>query len=234
MENIHINSMTNIYSKLISQKSTDQNSSDRSFANVLAAQAKKQSVNTKGKITTISPVDTQDLTLDQYKQYIHSELSSMKLHPTQSKYSYSIFISDEAFQAMKEDPEYESFILQTVKATLNFRDPWQSEAYIIMQFGTTKEATKVTSLSAPNKALQQKNEESFWELRAQKKKKQQELSEKICDKKRLQYKIREQAVLEKRALRQMQLNGIYGQEPQMPHIVIPTDAALFLESLGGK
>ena len=235
MNKIHVNALSSTYNKFISNYELGKtNAQGSSFASVFANHIKNSANNTSGKVNTVDPISSKDLSMEEYKAYIYSEISSMQFNSTQSQYSYTICISDEAFDAMKNDPEYERFVMQTIKSSFSYYDPWHSETYIIMQFGKTKEDAKITCMSAPNKAFEQKSEESFWERRAERKKKMKELQERIAAQKHLQYKLREQAVMERRAIREMELKGIYGVEPQLPFIALPIEATLFLSMLGGN
>ena len=49
--------------------------------------------------------------MDEYKQYIHEKISQIPMHPTRMSENISIHISEAGFEAMKNDPEYEAWVL---------------------------------------------------------------------------------------------------------------------------
>ena len=84
-----------------------------------------------------------EMTLDQYKKYIQDIISRMPVHPSQSGRTWLFDISDEGYEAMKNDPEYEKYILDTIRDTLSSFDSSRSKGMSVYHFGATKEEQRV-------------------------------------------------------------------------------------------
>ena len=84
---------------------------------------------------------TADMTLEEYKQYIYDKITRMPVNPTQIQDAVSIMISDKGFEAMKADPEYEKWVLDTIRHDLAAYYPWGTvgeSTYRSHYFGATK------------------------------------------------------------------------------------------------
>lgn len=92
---------------------------------------------------TLSDERKKEMTLDQYKKYIQDIISRMSVHPTQSGRTWLFDISDEGYEAMKNDPEYEKYILDTIRSTLSSFDSSRSKGMSVYHFGATKEEQRV-------------------------------------------------------------------------------------------
>lgn len=178
-------------------------------------------------VVEIGNIATEELSLAQYKQYIHELISQLPLHPSQEKWTYCISISDEGFMAMKNDPEYEKQVLDQIKASFSFYDPWKSTAFVVLQFDTPDKPPRSTIMSSASEEYKNKAKESFWERRAKRHKQMLELTERIQENKRLQYRYMEEIALEKSRIRRLNTQGIYDVLPQdtlktIPFQIIPT------------
>lgn len=129
-----------------------------------------------------------ELTLEEYKQYIHDKISQIPVSPSQMNFSFSVHISDEGFEAMKADPEYEKWVLDTLKQSFGFDNPWAGicgGSYVVHQFGASKEEYSGQSWNAGfqngkgESLFQQKAEDSFWERRMRRSKELQEQLEEL-------------------------------------------------------
>lgn len=124
----------------VTQKTTD--SGDKSFAEI----AVTKTIET-AKTTSAKSVSTAGMTMDEYKSYVHQRIDYMvqNRHPSQALSSYAINISEEAFEAMKNDPEYEDWVFnEALKKNLDFNDPWTAltgGSYHILNIGPTKETS---------------------------------------------------------------------------------------------
>ena len=78
----------------------------------------KQNVTVK-ECATAKAISTQDMTMEEYKQYIHDKISQIPINPTQSGYHWNIEITDEGFEAMKNDPEYETYVLDCIRTNFS-------------------------------------------------------------------------------------------------------------------
>ena len=90
--------------------------------------------------------------------------------------SISIQISDAGFEAMKNDPEYEAWVLDELRQNFLFQNPWVSVCggtCSIHSFGATKEEYRGSSWNAGYMGGQgaalfdAKAGKSFWEQRAE-------------------------------------------------------------------
>lgn len=116
-----------------------------------------------------------DMTLAEYKQYIYQRISRIPMHPSQTMRSVAVFISDACFEAMQKDPQYEKWVLDTLRKDFACYDPWFSmdgESFTIHRFGATREQYRVdtwhtgTHKGRGRAAYEKEAEESFWEKRA--------------------------------------------------------------------
>ena len=97
-----------------------------------------------GGVKTINPAE---MTMEEYKDYVHHKIDYMvkNRHPSQALSSYAINISEDGFEAMKNDPEYENWVFnEALKKNLDFHDPWTAitgGSYHILNIGPTKETS---------------------------------------------------------------------------------------------
>ena len=117
---------------------------------------------------------TQGMSMDEYKQYIYDRISRLTVHASNMQDITTVDISDAGFDAMKNDPEYEKWVLDTLKTNFMYSDPWSGiygGKYNVFKFGATREECSMDSWRMGDgkdsfKPLGDK-EESFWERRAQ-------------------------------------------------------------------
>lgn len=135
-----------------------------------------QSVSETGNVGIVS---TKDMTMEEYKQYIHDKISQIPMHPTRMQESISINISESGFEAMKNDPEYEAWVLNDLRIGWAQPDRWSGVcggAYSTIYYGATKEECHAEMWSAgfqngSGKSLfDSKAKDSFWERRVEQKK----------------------------------------------------------------
>lgn len=143
------------------------------------------------------------MTLEEYKQYIHMKISQIPMHPSQVLRSVSIHISDEGFQAMQEDPEYEKWVLDTLKQDFGFYDPWASVcggSFTIHRFGATREEYRSDSCymgfqGGKRSSIMDNGEKSFWEKRVKRHKKYLKLQQEVYEQKLIMKRVfREEAI----------------------------------------
>lgn len=115
-----------------------------------------------------------DMSLDEYKQYIYDEISKLTFSDSQRNSSFSVNITDEGFEAMKNDPAYEKWVLDTLRYDFNYNDPWGSLSkgrYVTHNFGAVKEEYISRSFSKGLFTDSRKAEKSFWKRREERRKK---------------------------------------------------------------
>lgn len=132
--------------------------------------------------------------LEGYKRAIRAKISQLPMSASSQMQSISIQITDAGFQAMKDDPEYEAWVLDTLARDLRFENPWTSVCgggYVIHHFGAAKEEYRGKSwypgyMGSQGGALfDEKSEDSFWEQRIERHKKYMELQQEAAARRRL-------------------------------------------------
>ena len=98
---------------------------------------------------------TADMTMDEYKQYIYDKIIGMPVDYSQIQDAVSITISEEGFKAMKADPEYEKWVLDTIRRDLSACYPWGTmgeSTYRSHYFGATKKEYRGYCYAKDNRA----------------------------------------------------------------------------------
>ncbi len=157
-------------------------------------------------------VSVKDMTMEEYKQYIYDKISEIPLHPTQRLGMISVQISDEGFEAMKNDPEYERWVLNDLRIGFAQSNPWAAVCggtFSVIRYGATKEDCSAEMWSAGfnngrgAEKYEEETTEDFWELRI---KRQQKLDD-IYEDKLLKRKAFEKAVLKEKMQEEMITSG---------------------------
>ena len=82
------------------------------------------------------------MSLEDYKQYIWKKISDLPMSASSQMQYISIQITDKGFEAMKNDPEYEAWVLDRLAQDFRFQNPWTAMCgggYVVHHFGATKE-----------------------------------------------------------------------------------------------
>ncbi len=128
-----------------------------------------------------------DMSMEEYKQYIHDRISRIPMDASHMQDTISITITDEGFAAMKNDPEYEEWVLQDLRNGWAQVNPWAKfcgGVYSTIHYGATKEECHAEMWHAGfrhgnGKSLfEEKPKESFWERRMKRHEEIQEQTEK--------------------------------------------------------
>lgn len=88
------------------------------------------------------PSSVGQMTMDEYKQYISLLIQQIPVNPSNRRDIVSIRISDEGYMVMKNDPEYEKWVLDSIRENLASYDPLGSRyggKYVTLYFGASKE-----------------------------------------------------------------------------------------------
>lgn len=180
------------------------------FADSLVRAERDDSLKTSANAS--EAISTKDMTFDEYRQYIYDRISEIPLHPTQRLGMISVQISDEGFEAMKKDPEYEQWVLNDLKEGFSKPNPWAAVCggtCSVIRYGASKEDCYAEMWSAGfgggrgEEKYEEETKEDFWELRINRQKKLDE----IYEKKLLKHKAYEQAVLEEKLQKEMITSG---------------------------
>lgn len=132
--------------------------------------------------------------LTEYKRYLYDKISSLPVHPFHMQDSVAVHISEEGLAAMKNDPEYEKWVLDRLWTEFQSYDPWGARnggKYVVFYFGATKEECRVESWR-PNdrdeereRLFCKKAKDSFWERRRKRRKALLAMYEELAEKKAL-------------------------------------------------
>ena len=196
------------------------------------------------KVTDKSQVSSEDMTLEEYKEYFNEKMNSLYTHPSQRNRNDIIDITDAAYKRMQTDPEYEKKILDALakNKAVNFGNYIPQISYMHIDdtyekcYGYTQgmkendgysgsSSAKGTDAGRQKKARQKELLEEYLEKRAQMKEFQQEaLEEKIAKQEMLNKKI---AKMELERSRQTQS---WNSERQMAKASNAYDANIMMEA----
>ena len=111
---INVNYMTRAYNQYQQKNAAkDQEKEDTRFAD--SVREKSEASGSIVGNSKIGSVSAKDMTMVEYKQYIYNKISQIPMHPTRAGESISVTISEAGFEAMKNDPEYEAWVLNLAR-----------------------------------------------------------------------------------------------------------------------
>ena len=140
---------------------TGTGTSARAFAQVIL----KQGTGDAGNQDALTP---REMTMEQYKQYIAQKIKQIPVHPSRRNDCISVTISEEGYRAMKNDPEYEAWVLDNLRAIWsqpNFSFSGSTRTYIDIYIGATKEECKSSSWTVPTRSASDRARERREEYR---------------------------------------------------------------------
>ncbi|MBQ8665589.1 MAG: hypothetical protein IJ526_01840 [Lachnospiraceae bacterium] len=111
----------------------------------------KREIENGHKLTAINPPakSRYDMTMDEYKSYISSVIDKIPEDPSRATTESSIHISDEAWETMKDDPDFEAYVLGGIEDIYTFHNPWMSPPNVkrweVLEFGVPMENFKGSS-----------------------------------------------------------------------------------------
>lgn len=172
---------------------------------------------TRGIERTNLVTNVKDMTLEEYKNYIHETISSFPVCSDKMGDYFSINISDDGFKAMQNDPEYEKWVLDDLKSAFATPMPGWARAiggtkYQVVNYGATKEECHSTSWwtgyqnGTGDKVWEAQSNGSFWAKRGEQKKIQDRIDKKAAEKKELEEKWLQEAAEKRQAYTDF-LNG---------------------------
>ena len=204
---INVNYMTRAYNQYQQKIVTkDQEKEDTRFADSVK-EKREGSGSIVGNLKTGS-VSAKDMTMEEYKQYIYNKISKIPMHPTRAGESISVTISEAGFEAMKNDPEYEAWVLNDLQVGWSQPDKWSGicgGAFSTIYYGASKEECHAEMWSDGynngngGKIFNDKSKNSFWERRIENKKRIENQVKKQQEKKRIQKKQAERTAYEEYA-----------------------------------
>lgn len=143
------------------------------------AEAFRQKIDQASNVDRTTGKTVSEMTREEYKRYIYDRIAALPVDPSQQMSSVSVHISEAGFEAMQKDPEYEKWVLDTLRANFAFHDPWAAVcggSFSVHRFGATKEEYQgqgwyMGFQGGKGSALfDEEAEEGFWERRARRNK----------------------------------------------------------------
>ena len=176
---------------------------------------------------------TQEMSLEEYKEFITEKILQTSRHISRFKDDVTVVLTDKTFAAMKNNPEYESWVLNRLDEELNFPDylcfyPGNNGRNETFQFGETKEDYRGTSFAKHSKTFQP-TEKSYWELRLERLKKRLEAEQEFLQEKE-RLLLEGEQLAQRRAVQNSAIGLDDEVKPQLPVTGIP--AQLLLDLLG--
>lgn len=168
---------------------------NRDFLRMTAQYCASQ--NSAASATAVS--ERADMSMEAYRQMIREKIAQMPLSDTRQMESISVQISDAAFERMKNDPDYEAWVLNDLQTAFAQTNPWVpvcGGGYSVFYIGETKEECHAEGWYAGYKGGQGENlfaekaEKGFWEKRMENHQKMMEIQEKAAAKRRMMMKLR--------------------------------------------
>ena len=121
---INVNYMTRTYSNFLKNNEAKGNASKSpSFCDRVAE--KSTTATETGKAGTVS---AKDMTMDEYKQYIHEKISQIPMHPTRMSENISIHISEAGFEASVQEEANAKAAMEKSDAHRRLMSQWAKEA----------------------------------------------------------------------------------------------------------
>lgn len=174
---INVNYMTRAYNQYQQKNAAkDQEKEDTRFAD--SVREKSEASGSIVGNSKIGSVSAKDMMMVEYKQYIYNKISQIPMHPTRAGESISVTISEAGFEAMKNDPEYEAWVLNDLQVGWSQPDKWSGicgGAFSTIYYGASKEECHAEMWSAGynngngEKIFNDKSKNSFWERRIENK-----------------------------------------------------------------
>ncbi len=150
---------------------------------------------------TVRCSESADMKMGEYKRYIYDKISELPVHPTQLNRSASVFISEDGFAAMKDDPEYEEWVIGKLREDFAICNPISQMhgSYVIYQFGAKKSEYRGDSWYAEfqngngKQIYKERSRGNFWSTHAAEQKEILEAhNEYVRDKKRRELELMQQ------------------------------------------
>ncbi len=168
-------------------------------------------------------VSREDMTMEEYKSFINGLLSSIPFDATRVYDKEIISISDAGWEQMKNDPDYEAWVLGYTAENRSVRNPffgWSgaSGSVYVEKFGASIEEHIGQSVgtSGPGSSSNKvKNEKSWWEKRHEKMQElMEEQDEKALKKAQAQRAFEQERYLNSRLANQQRLQSFLSDSTQ--------------------
>ena len=146
-----------------------------------------------GQAVSAPNIDTESMSMTEYKMYIYNIISELAFDTSESRDFIAVNISEAGFEAMKNDPEYEKWVLSKVAEDYFSFNMWgnrQSVRYGIKYFGATKDEYRSETWCADlndiksDEEYKRKTKDSFWSKRLERMEKIQKMWQELDLKKK--------------------------------------------------
>ncbi len=243
MNTVNTNYMAGIYSNSVNKRISSSQTENTSFSDKIAQKSESAVNQYKRKHPEdISHVDAQvragksvlarngaenisreDMTMEEYKNFINGLLSSIPFDATRVYDKEIISISDAGWEQMKNDPDYEAWVLGYTAENRSVRNPFfgwpgASGCIYVEKFGASIEEHIGQSVgtSGPGSSSNNvKNEKSWWEKRHEKMEElMEEQAEKAMKKAQAQRKMEQELYLNSRLASQQRLQSFLSNSTQ--------------------
>ena len=189
---IQPNYVTQTYSTPAKARATKQAGTQANSFLDMAAQASRETTDVLEINSTESTQQKMELSeaedMQLFKKEFYEDLSKIVCNPTVS--NATINISDAAFQAMKDDPEYRAQVLSLLQRDLGASFAPRN-CSILITVGTDLNQYRADSWPVGNDSeFHSRSKDSFWEQRMERHKKYMELQQEAAAKRRLMMKLR--------------------------------------------
>ena len=158
---------------------------DKSFSSIADLLKTRIASTPSATLETFLPAGTD---MPFFKKEFYEDLSKIICNPTVS--NAAVNISDAAFQAMKDDPEYRAQVLALLQRDLGASYAPRN-CSVLITVGTSLDQYRADSWPVGNDSeFHTRSKGSFWEQRMERHKKYMELAEEAAAKRRLMMKLR--------------------------------------------
>lgn len=171
----------------------------------------------------VDNVSRKDMTMEEYKNFINGLLNSIPFDATRIYDKEIISISAAGWEQMKNDPDYEAWVLGYTVENRSVRNPffgWQgaSGSVYVEKFGASIEdhiGQSVGTSGSGSRSKFEKNEKSWWEKRHEKMEEvMEEQAKKAMKKAQAQRALEQQHFLASRLANQQRLQSFLSGSPQ--------------------
>lgn len=203
----YINCMTRTYTRLKNSYNAAKYPGTRTDFKDFMTVDNDGKANESGEVSASEKINAwlvENMTLEEYKQYIYDKISEIPMHPSQILHSVSVSISDEGFAAMQKDSEYEKWVLDTLRQDFGFYNPWCSVSggsFTVHRFGKSKEEYRGDSWymgfqgGKGSILFDKEAEEGFWKRRSKRHKEYIKQSQEIADEKKIMKRVYQEAAM---------------------------------------
>lgn len=230
-DSFYVNHMTKAYHNFVKSyeiANRQQNTGKASFSEIVA------STEDAASTESVGVPSTEEMTMEEYKEYIYDRICNIPIHPSQSGWHWNIEITDSGFEAMKNDPTYEKHVLDSIRANFSFADPFHSDNYSILHFGATEEESYGRSWGMGSRMEPKREEETFWERRAKRKKRLKEQYEEMQERKALEKRLQLRAECRVAAVERVEKGKLlqpWNQGKQLPNLPDAYETDIFINML---